>query len=98
MPRQLETFAFRRRGQSESQYDWATLLDGSIWECMPGDDFTIDPQGFQQTMYSGARRRGCRVHCTTQDSGSVVVQAYDWEEGCEFGPAQGSSETASSAA
>lgn len=78
--RKIERFDERKRITKE-KYDWAKLLDGSIWELQPGIDFECSPQTFQSCAHRAAKKRNLTVKTRIQkDRGTVQLKAFhrDW--------------------
>lgn len=76
MPKQLDEFEFKPSAAGVEKYS-RELLDGTIWQCFQGEDFTCQPTSFAQTMYNFAKKNGKKVRCRVLTDGSVVIQAYD---------------------
>lgn len=53
------------------KYNWATWLDGRIWQMVRGEDFQISSKSFQLAVLSTAKRRGLTVK--TRVDGDIVT-------------------------
>lgn len=65
------------------KYDWNTLLDGSVWECIKGEDFFDSPKRFASACYKAGEVRGLRVRTRFPDGSNgsrVIIQAYEGEK------------------
>lgn len=57
MARRLDEFP----AAAGSRYPWDEWLDGSVWELVPGDDFTAKPATFRSIAQAQAKKRGGRI-------------------------------------
>ena len=69
MAERLESYEFSRRGR----YPWGEWMDGSIWRCKRGEDFSATAKSFQGMVRLKAARNGKKV-ITRVEGDSVVFQ------------------------
>lgn len=78
MPQKLKTFEFKSFG-SGKKHDWATLLDGSIYQLTKGEDYDCEDQTMRMMAYKAGRTMGKQVKVAACEGG-VVIQAEDATE------------------
>lgn len=61
MAKSLKTFDFPHGGRKGIVYDWASILDGSIWQLTQGEDFDVDPKTFVGAVARAANPLNLRV-------------------------------------
>ena len=71
----LDKFPATARGRAP-RYDYDTLLDGTIWSCKRGTDFTCKRLSFEQNMRVAAKERDMKltVH-NMPDADRIIIQA-----------------------
>lgn len=70
----LKNFEFA--AGNESQYDWAKMLDGKIYELKEGEDYKCKAATFSTLLRNAARKYGKAVKTSTTETG-MVIQATD---------------------
>lgn len=82
MARKLKSFDWTER---ISSYPWEDWEDGSIWEIVHGEDFTVPVKSMQAQLYIRAKSTGRRVrvaykeHNPETGSGSLIFQFSEAE-------------------
>lgn len=68
----IENFPTNTRN---AKYDWNSLFDGSIWELVQGEDFTVSAQSFRGAVYAAKVARGVEVKSAkvVRDGKTIVV-------------------------
>lgn len=61
MPKKLDTFEFPHGGRKGIEFDWDSILDGSIWQLEQGKDFTAPTKQFVGAVARQANAKGLRV-------------------------------------
>jgi hypothetical protein len=74
MKRLGDHFDFTRRGKGHRSYDWATWLDGTVYELERGVDFDVLPESMRSAVHYAALSRGLTVKTKVQGD-NIVVQA-----------------------
>ncbi len=70
----LEAFDFGKRTGGKGKYDWAALLDGSIWELDQGTDFAGKASGMISAARVRAKKAGKTLRAARTATG-IVIQA-----------------------
>ena len=68
----LDTFAFDSVSNARGTYDWATLLDGKIWQVEAGVDYKVRTNNFLIQAKGAAKRRGGVVKYARVPTGLVL--------------------------
>ena len=60
------------------KYDYDRFLDGNIYECKRGIDFTCKRQSFMTTMRKAAIERGLKFRYANSptDADTIIIQAF----------------------
>jgi len=69
MKQVTETIQWGAGGRSK--YDWDTILDGTTWELVEGEDFTCGTGSFRSAVIGAAKKRSLTVR--TQIKGDSVI-------------------------
>lgn len=76
----LKSYEFRN---GSGQYDWDTILDGSIYRLVPGEDFTCSAKSFNQMARNQAKRMGGKAKVSEEkdESGEITGLVVQYREG-----------------
>lgn len=73
-PKVLDSFDFPHGGRKGIEYDWASILDGKIYQLVQGTDFDAEPKTFIGAVARAANLQGKRVKRQI-DGKTIVLQA-----------------------
>ncbi len=78
MARQLDEFPehLHYRPQNTSRFPWDEWLDGSVWELLAGEDYTVKTRSFRSNAQSVARKRQGRLRSALLPEGKGLVIQY----------------------
>ncbi len=83
MATKVETFRCgdkARNRAGKAKYDWDLWLDGSKWQLVKGEDFTLELKVFVGCIWTAAKARGLKVETHTYPKegaeGIIELQAY----------------------
>lgn len=76
MAKRLSSYTFPSGRGRGTTYDYDSLLDGSPWELVQGEDFQSKVESFISSAGQAARKRNMVLRSHRKNETTVVIQAF----------------------